>query len=105
MSTNKPVVKKVDESSGMCSKPGAPPVKTTTGLLTTERSIGDFHATLHFDKVITAVPVTLPKIELKPLKLRRPKLQRKPMYDRVFGAYFHKTHIKIGIPNRKTLPL
>ena len=44
------------------------------------RAIGDIHAQIVFDKILTAVPVTLPKKPVKPLKIRRPRLKRKPRY-------------------------
>ena len=81
VSSKKPIIKKLDDEGLLCSKRGAPPVKLSNGDFVIERSIGEFHARISFDKMLTAVPVTLPKVILKELKIRRPKLKRTPRYN------------------------
>lgn len=81
VASKKPVMKKFDENTGtICSKPGSPPVRNSKGELVKERTVGEYHGFTVFDKILTAVPLTLPKVMLKELKLRRPKLKRTPRY-------------------------
>jgi len=79
VSGGRPLVEKMSDMTdqSVCTRPGDPPFNKNGEYILT-KSIGNYHMTFKFNRTLTKLPVTLPKVPLEEIKVSKPKLVRQP---------------------------
>ena len=81
VASQRPTVEKYNQEhiddDEICTRPSAPPVKRPEGYMST-KSTEYHHIKFLYDRTLCRLPVTLPKIELRQIRVPEPKLVRRP---------------------------